>query len=673
MSRTRIISWTVLVLVLGLMIHLFRVDFNHNRDKLTFDMGQAHHLFLEKNKLKLMEAWEHYVQDTLSYKDKFLTGRGHNFSKSLSVLEEARDDIKRAFYYDGDSIYLKGWQKPLKQTGTEVLSVGLLDHPQFKLAEIMEYRDQDYAGAVAIYEKLWLENPDDVYAANALARCLFKQGNYERALKLYRQIYLQNPQTKLSQEIPLGLAAGLQIISIYEAMNQPEKAADTALDMMQDMLDSKWTLSELKQQFFMDKIKHAFVPLSVTKGSLKRRYRLLEKKEKYIKADKQYVALLQKKVIPYLEARLSTASYYFYHLEHSNRPRHMLVLIPRNEASLILEVDFPLFLHRALDKTMEEIQKEHLDVGLTYGDEIIKAATTAKSPEMDFALSKELPRLKISLSPRGEWQQTLQRELIKLKHVYWAAFLCLAVLMGMLFMVVDNQIKLSELKTEFVSQVSHELRTPLTSLRAFSELMQDHVNLSRSKIEQYCNFMQDESMRLARLVENLLDITRMEKRKLNYRLEHHLLDEVVREAAGIFSKNHQDLPITLHLQLHAQAMAGLDRDAIIRVVLNLLDNARKYSREGCEVWLATRREKSRLVIAVKDQGVGMTRAEVRKVFKKFYQAKRTYEEKFKGVGLGLAIVKDIVKAHHGQIRIISRLHEGTTVEVAVPVIENSKA
>lgn len=662
----------ILFLVLGLLVHLFRTDFNHNREKIEFDLAQAHHLYLEKNKLKLMEAWEHYLQDILSYRVKFTPGQAHENSKNLSVLEEAREDILRAFYYDGESIYLKGWQKPLRQKSTEVLSVGLLDHPQFKLAEIMEYRDQDFAGAVAIYEKLWLENPDDVYAANALARCLFKQGNYERALKLYRQIYMQNPQTKLSQEIPLGLAAGLQIVTIYEAMNQPANAANASLNMMQDLLNSKWTLTDLKQQFFMDKIKKSFNHLSINSRQIRRRYLAIERKERVINADKQYVALLQKKVIPYLEGRYYTAPYHFYHLERSDRKRRVLLIIPHAEAFLILEIDFYLFIQRALGKTIEDIQKEHLEAGLIYGDEILRPFATKKHSELQFAVTKELPGLKIRLAPKNDWQQALRHELVHLKHVYIIAFFCLAIIVGMLFIVVDNQIKLSELKTEFVSQVSHELRTPLTSLRAFSELMQDHARLPRQKIEQYCNFMQEESMRLARLVENLLDITRIEKKKLNYRLDPYLLDDVIREAVQIFNGNHQDQPMELLVQLESQALANVDRDAMIRVILNLLDNARKYSKEERQIRLGSRLDKGKVIVAVEDQGVGMTKAEVRKVFRKFYQAKRTYEEKFKGVGLGLAIVKDIVKAHHGHIKITSRLHRGTTVEVALPSLEGPK-
>jgi signal transduction histidine kinase len=228
---------------------------------------------------------------------------------------------------------------------------------------------------------------------------------------------------------------------------------------------------------------------------------------------------------------------------------------------------------------------------------------------------------------------------------------------------VRRELEVARMKSEFVSTVSHEFRSPLTGIRQLAELLARGRVTDESKRHHYYSRIVHESERLARLIENVLDFSRMEAGRKPYRFEaldtkewlSGVAEEFQSDAARAGYRLQTDIPERL------PAISG-DRAALSTAVRNLLDNACKYSPDSKLVWLAAEAADGGITVRVRDRGVGIPRREQRRIFEKFYRG-GTLAEQVKGAGLGLSLVQHIVAAHHGEVRVESREGEGTIFSI----------
>lgn len=225
------------------------------------------------------------------------------------------------------------------------------------------------------------------------------------------------------------------------------------------------------------------------------------------------------------------------------------------------------------------------------------------------------------------------------------------------------------LKEEFVSTVSHELRTPLTSLRGFAELLLKR-EYSAEKQREFLSIVHDESVRLTNLLNDFLDIQRMESGRQNYQFESVALTSVVQEAITLFSVNNtrhklvMDFPPSLP-PVHA------DQARLQQVLTNLLSNAIKFSPHGGAVTVAARQEGASVTVSVSDQGVGIPVTALSHLFSKFFRVDNQETRSIGGTGLGLALVKKIIEAHHGRIWVESEVGVGSTFFFSLPISQDT--
>ena len=235
---------------------------------------------------------------------------------------------------------------------------------------------------------------------------------------------------------------------------------------------------------------------------------------------------------------------------------------------------------------------------------------------------------------------------------------------------VSREMRLSQMKTDFVSNVSHELRTPLSSIRVFGEFMKLGRVSDQSKIREYGDHIETESRRLTQLINNILDFSKIESGRKTYRFERASVEEVVAEALktcevrlrqGGFRVNFQPPPRPL-------PSVSVDREAISQALLNLLDNAVKYSggAEEREVVVRVGQKGGYLRVSVTDHGVGIPADEQKKIFEKFYRVSTGLVHDVKGSGLGLSLVKHIVEAHRGTVEVESAPGRGSTFTISLP-------
>lgn len=253
---------------------------------------------------------------------------------------------------------------------------------------------------------------------------------------------------------------------------------------------------------------------------------------------------------------------------------------------------------------------------------------------------------------------------------------------------VTREREVDRMKTEFTSTVSHELRTPLTSVLGFAKLIQKRFNnivLPRfepadkkearaiNKIGQNLEVIISEGNRLTNLINDVLDISKMEAGKTDWNMQSHALETVVDQAVaastGLFARK----PAVSLVQRHEDPLPTLeiDGDRVIQVLLNLISNAVKFTDAGA-VTLHTRVEAQHVTLSVQDQGIGISVADQPKVFEKYKQVGDALTDRPKGTGLGLPISKEIVEHHGGRIWVESTLGQGSTFSFTLPLTDSPR-
>jgi signal transduction histidine kinase len=252
----------------------------------------------------------------------------------------------------------------------------------------------------------------------------------------------------------------------------------------------------------------------------------------------------------------------------------------------------------------------------------------------------------------------------------WTAVLviaAIALLAGLLLQILRNQMRYARLKNDLVATVSHELKTPLSSIRLLVDTLLDEHSPDSNKTRDYLQLIAKENARLSRLIDNFLAFSRIERNKHAFQFAVITPTAVINEALESVGERFQEPGCRLDIDVAADLPSiKADADALVAAVLNLLDNAYKYTGEEKRVSLRAYVENDNVCIAVSDNGVGLTRAAAKRIFERFYQADRRLSRNSGGCGLGLSIVQYVVAAHGGSVDVASRPNAGSTFTVKLP-------
>ena len=246
-----------------------------------------------------------------------------------------------------------------------------------------------------------------------------------------------------------------------------------------------------------------------------------------------------------------------------------------------------------------------------------------------------------------------------------------AILIGGLLLALraaSRAVRLSQMKSDFVSNVSHELRTPLASIRVFGEFLKLGRAQSPAKVQEYGEYIEAESRRLTALINNILDFSKIESGRKIYQFESTDVGEVVAATLKTFEVRlrHQGFEISYDGPEEPLPPVQADPDAVSQAVINLLDNAFKYSDGGKRIDVSLKSRNGFVVISVTDQGIGISREEQRKIFERFHRVSTGLVHDVKGSGLGLSIVHHIVQAHRGRVTVESEPGKGSTFRILLP-------
>ncbi|MHB1627054.1 MAG: two-component system histidine kinase PnpS [Bacilli bacterium] len=220
--------------------------------------------------------------------------------------------------------------------------------------------------------------------------------------------------------------------------------------------------------------------------------------------------------------------------------------------------------------------------------------------------------------------------------------------------------RVERMRSDFVANVSHELRTPITALKGFAETLLDGALDDRETGRQFVEIMKDEADRIGRLVEDLLDLSRIEAKQVQLHPTPMLASALLQKVVDTFFGQAADAGVTLSSEVLSVGCVALgDADRLQQVLINLVSNALQFTPADGSIVLSAERVGDRIVFAVQDSGVGIPAADVGRVFERFYRVDKTRSRRSGGTGLGLAIVKHIVEAHGGHVGVYSEVGRGS--------------
>ena len=304
--------------------------------------------------------------------------------------------------------------------------------------------------------------------------------------------------------------------------------------------------------------------------------------------------------------------------------------------------------------------------------EVAQARANALGPQVlaEHVLAPPLEDFRLGVLPTGEDPVARASTRNRVVYVVLLALFYLTLTFGVVYTgrVLYREARLSRMKTDFVSLVSHELRTPVTSIRMFIETLALGRVKDPAQMQQVLQMLSQETERLSTLIERVLDWARIETGRKEYHRETLPVSSVVDTAVAAFRA--QRLGSELYLTVDVPEPLPpiqVDREAIAGALLNLLQNAYKYSGADKRITLTARAEGRWVHLSVEDHGVGIAPRDRKRIFERFYRVDNLLTRKTEGSGLGLAITQRIIEAHGGRITLKSQLGKGSRFTLQLPV------
>jgi signal transduction histidine kinase len=350
---------------------------------------------------------------------------------------------------------------------------------------------------------------------------------------------------------------------------------------------------------------------------------------------------------------------------------------------------FPSIIGRRLASVQQPIGFPSLDLYMTDGDGAPVTisgqapASTAFVDERTFPLvffdSELLEYAAPYEQSRETWRvrtsygaQTIPEIVTASTRPQMALMIVLALIMGGgVFFVASaaaREVRVAELKSNFVASVSHDLKTPLALIQLFAETLELGRVRNPDRAQEYYRIINAEARKLTRLIENILDFSRMEAGLRPYRPAPVDIGALTRQVVADMESQFNQAQFTVHTHVDSDLPpVNVDEDAVEQAIENLLANAMKYSGEARDIDVHVSRANGHVCVGVKDRGIGISRREQKKIFRKFYRVDRGLGGGPQGCGLGLAIVDHTMRGHGGFVRVDSEPEHGSTFTLHFPI------
>jgi len=314
------------------------------------------------------------------------------------------------------------------------------------------------------------------------------------------------------------------------------------------------------------------------------------------------------------------------------------------------------------------LQLQIMDQG--HETRMLKAGVASRSPE--FVLNRTFPSpfsfLNVTLTcdqiPRSAGRRTL---------TIMIAVLAVIVMIGLfaIYQSARTIVDLSERRSQFVSSVTHELKTPLTNIRMYIEMLEQGIARDPEREQEYFHIVDSEGARLSRLINNVLELSKLEKQQRHIDLQPGTFDDVMEEVQSVMQEKLRQEDFVLRFEPHSMVPFQYDREVMIQVLINLIENSMKFGKtaDKREITISTHidDDEDRVQIRISDTGPGIPRNALKKVFNDFYRVDNSLTRTTRGTGIGLALVKKFVALMGGTVRAENNAGPGCTITISLPV------
>jgi len=575
----------------------------------------------------------------------------------------------------------------------------------FAKAESLELVQKDYPKAIAVYRQLLEQDqgprskvqsrePRAHEAAmenqralllHRLGRTYRKAGRWEEARRTYGQL-LSLPQASVG-ELPADLVAKHELCRLWEEQSARDRLATCALELYRELVSGRWPIEKARYLFYSRQAKEWLAgpgDAAALQALEQQKLALSGAVEALIDADHPVPPSAGSAgTAPQAAGRQAIVTGDGTHLAlwrpvAKQTPPHSAFRIPHSALMTALVLSAGYLKSRVWPRVFAAAAAEGLEVCLLGADGLPLFGSPADA-RSTWTVTRNLDEsgLPWRLQVRPRQPALLQADLVRRQKLYLALFVAVMALLVfgsyLTGRTVRKELEIARLKSDFVSVVSHEFRSPLTSVRQLGEMLMRGRVPSEERRQQYYELITRESDRLARLMERVLDFSRMEEGRKQYRFEPLDTTAWLRALAQDFQAEVAAQGVSIEAVVPDELpLLVADREALTSAVQNLLDNAVKYS-PGCKtVWLEAEPGDSSLVIRVRDRGVGIAEQDRKHIFEKFYRGGSETSRRVKGVGLGLSLVKQIAAAHRGSVQVESRPGQGSTFTITLPGVTSDK-
>lgn len=295
-------------------------------------------------------------------------------------------------------------------------------------------------------------------------------------------------------------------------------------------------------------------------------------------------------------------------------------------------------------------------------------------PEVERNFEYVLGGLTAGIKYQGTTVADMSERFLRNNYIVLAA---LSILMiggiWLTYLNVYREMKLARLKSDFVANVSHELRTPLALIRLYAETLELGRLSAKEKYQDYFRIIREESERLSALINNILDFSRIEAGRKEYEFKETDLPELVRSTLDSYRFQIEQNGFAFEENISRDIpLVNVDREAIARSLLNLVNNALKYSKDKKFIGVSLYRANGSVKLEVRDHGIGIPPSEQDKIFEKFYRCGDPLVHNIKGSGLGLSLVRHIARAHGGDVQVESTPDKGSKFTIELPLDPSSR-
>ena len=510
-----------------------------------------------------------------------------------------------------------------------------------------------------------------------IARCQFKTGNFEKAFRLYRKVLNDDAGHFYGEEVPYPIIATFQLVNILDKKENHKGAFDVLFDLYGKMLTSFQLFGEQQFQYYLEKVHEELnTHLKYAGENVPDLLKRLQNTEELYMLEPAKNKLTLSNILPVIDLELRSK------LE-KDRIHYTSIETTSDSTVLIAFKDMDLEgeMYREVGIKLCSSCIEELISGFVSGSDIgenlkvillnnqnlpVDLSETDNSyiteETLDF-LEGNMPDFKLVVLGRsGSSLKGITSGGVRFYYVLIGAII-LVISLGVYFIFHDisREQELAGMKSDFISNVTHEIKTPIATIRSLAENVSEGWVTSGEKQQYYFRLIASESEKLGHLVENTLDFSRIESGSKRYFMENCSVQELIDKTIQRFRvlTEGQKIDLSVEIQKNIPAIK-LDRSAMEQVLLNLLDNAVKYSPDKKVIKVGIKTEEGFLNISVSDRGTGIERKDRERIFEKFYRSESSQGRKITGSGIGLTLVKEIVEAHGGKIVIESERNRGST-------------